>query len=247
MSKIKLTIAYDGSDFFGFQMQSGTKRTVQGVLQAILTKVSGGANPVGITGAGRTDSGVHARKQVVTFESDGRIPTDRWPWILNHRFPRDLLVLSAEQVPDSFHPRYDATGKTYQYTIETAKIPDIFTRRFCTHLWQPLDLTTMREAARYLVGTHDFTSFSAARAQVSNRVRTIRQIHIEQVDTLIRLWFQGDGFLQHMVRILTGTLVEVGTGDRAAADIPHILAEKNRSMAGRTMPPQGLTLWDVHY
>lgn len=248
MQKVKLTIAYDGTDFFGFQAQTGQEkplRTVQGVLETTLQKVAGCVVPV--TGAGRTDAGVHAREQVVTFNTNGSIPVARWPRLLNHRLPRDMVVRSAEEVSPSFHPRYDATGKVYRYTIETAAIPDVFTRRFCTHLTAPLDVIQMQLAANHMVGTHDFTSFSATHAQVSDRVRTLEKADVRTENSFIHVVFKGNGFLQHMVRILTGTLVEVGLGNIRANDIPHILAKKDRRLAGRTMPPEGLTLWQVKY
>lgn len=248
VGQIKLTISYDGTDFYGFQAQNRQEnpvRTVQGVLEKTLEKVVKTAVPV--TGAGRTDAGVHAREQVVTFPADGVIPVNRWPRLLNHRLPRDIVITGAEAVPATFHPRYDAVAKVYRYTIETAEIPDIFTRRFSTHLPGPLDVGEMRAAAHHLVGTHDFTSFSAARAQVRHRVRTLKNITIRTDNTRIHITFEGDGFLQHMVRILTGTLVEVGSGDIQAEDVPHILAAKDRKAAGRTMPPEGLSLWQVKY
>lgn len=247
MPKIKLTIAYDGTDFHGFQVQSGRKppvRTVQGVLAQVLRDVTGHEVPV--VGAGRTDAGVHAREQVVAFEADG-IPIERWVRVLNHRLPRDLLALSAEYVPDAFHPRYDAVAKVYRYTIETASIPNIFSRRFSTHVTEGLDVERMKQAAMHLIGTHDFTSFSAARAQVRNRVRTLKTAAIHTEGTKIHLLFEGNGFLQYMVRILTGTLVEVGRGERQPDDIPRILEARDRRMGGRTMPPEGLVLWKVKY
>lgn len=248
MGKLKLTISYDGTDFHGFQAQTGRVspvRTVQGVLEETLEKITKITVPV--TGAGRTDAGVHAREQVVTIPTDGIIPTERWPRLLNHRLPRDIIVTGVEVVPETFHPRYDAVAKVYRYTIETAKIPDIFTRRFCTHLPRSLDVNSMQEAVNHLVGTHDFTSFSAASAQVKHRVRTLKSISICTDHTRIHIVFEGDGFLQHMVRILTGTLVEVGLGNIQAGHVPSILAAKDRQAAGRTMPPEGLSLWQVKY
>jgi tRNA pseudouridine38-40 synthase len=248
VQKIKLTIAYDGTDFHGFQAQTrrdATIRTVQSVLEESLERVTG--HPVPVTGAGRTDAGVHAKAQVVTFESAGAVPVERWPRVLNHRLPRDVVVISARSVPPSFHPRYDAVAKVYRYTIDTAPVPDIFTRRFCTHFTEALDVERMQQAARYLIGKHDFTSFSAARAQVSNRIRTLRKVDVWTDGTYVHFLYEGNGFLQHMVRILTGTLVEVGITERQPDDIPHILKAKDRREAGRTMPPEGLTLWKVKY
>lgn len=247
MPKIKLTIAYDGTDFHGFQVQAGRQppvRTVQGVLQQVLQDVIGYKVPV--TGAGRTDAGVHAREQVVSFEAE-RIPIERWVRVLNHRLPRDLLALSAEYVPDTFHPRYDVVAKMYRYTIETAPLPNIFNRRFSTHVTEALDVERMKQAAAHLIGTHDFTSFSAARAQVRDRVRTLTTAAIHTEGTKIHLLFEGNGFLQYMVRILTGTLVEVGRAERRPDDIPRILNARDRRKAGQTMPPEGLVLWRVKY
>lgn len=248
MQKIKLTIAYDGTDFHGFQVQTGHEpplRTVQGVLQDTLRAVM--KAPVFVTGAGRTDAGVHAYGQVVTFEVDGAIPVERWTRLLNHRLPRDIVARSAEAVPSSFHPRYDAMRKVYRYTIETAEIPDVFARRFYTHFTQSLNTEAMQRAAQYLAGTHDFTSFSAAGAQVKDRVRTLESVGITTEGTRIHFRYTGQGFLQHMVRILTGTLVDVGRGVIAVEDVPRILLAKDRRAAGPTMPPEGLTLQEVIY
>ncbi|WP_054950973.1 tRNA pseudouridine(38-40) synthase TruA [Numidum massiliense] len=244
--KIKLTIAYDGTDFHGFQVQLAPPvRTVQGVLEEVLGSIC--AKEVAVTGAGRTDSGVHARAQVVTFETSGKMPAERWSRVLNHRLPRDIVVRQAEVVPEAFHPRFDAREKVYRYTLETAALPDVFTRRYYTHLPRTLDVAAMRAAAQHLIGTHDFTSFSAAQAQVKDRVRHLQSIEICTSGTRIQLWFVGNGFLQYMVRILTGTLVAVGAGELSPDAIPHILAARDRRLAGRTMPPEGLTLWEVVY
>lgn len=247
-SNIKLTLAYDGTDFHGFQSQRGAGRplrTVQGVLEDVLTHIVG--TPVAVTGAGRTDAGVHARGQVVTFATDGAIPVERWTRLLNDRFPRDMVALSAQNVPPTFHPRYDAKRKIYRYTVETAPLPNIFTRRFSAHLGRALDTESMRRAASYFIGTHDFTSFSAARAAVTSRVRTLYDVRLSREGSLVHIWYEGNSFLQYMVRIITGTLVDVGLGRRAACDVPEILAAKDRTCAGPTMPPQGLTLWEVTY
>ena len=178
MGKIKLTVAYDGTDFSGFQHQPG-KRTVQGTLEEILSRVTG--ESVAITGAGRTDAGVHALGQVIHFETSAPVPTERWVRLLNASLPRDLLVTQANEVSKEFHARYDACWKHYRYTLDTSPIPDLFRRRYLTHYPHPLSGDLMQKAARHLTGTHDFTSFSSARAQVKDRRRTLYHCEVREV------------------------------------------------------------------
>ncbi|EGK09777.1 tRNA pseudouridine(38-40) synthase TruA [Kroppenstedtia eburnea] len=245
MGKIKLTVAYDGTDFSGFQRQPG-KRTVQGTLEETLTRVTG--ETISVTGAGRTDAGVHALGQVIHFETSVPIPTERWVRLLNASLPRDLLVTQAKEVPREFHARYDACWKHYRYTLDTCPIPDLFRRRYQTHYPHPLSRDRMQRAARHLTGTHDFTSFSAARAQVKDRRRSLYHCEVKEVNPgVLSIEVVGDGFLYHMVRILTGTLVEIGAGKIPPDEIRGILKAKDRSAAGKTFPPEGLVMVEVGY
>lgn len=243
--RLKMKVAYDGTDFSGFQIQPGC-RTVQAVLEQTLTKVAG--QPVQVTGSGRTDAGVHAQGQVIHCDIDTPVPIDRWVRILNHALPRDVLVQAVEQVDDRFHARKDAHWKWYRYTWDNRPLPDLFLRRFATHWPHPLDVEAMAEAGRHLVGTHDFTSFSTARAQVSHRVRTLYDCRIRRLFSgLVVMDVIGDGFLYNMVRIIAGTLLDVGTGKITPTTVPAILEAGERSAAGRTLPPQGLSLMQVGY
>jgi tRNA pseudouridine38-40 synthase len=244
VQKVKLVIAYDGTHFHGFARQAGL-RTVQGTLEQVLADVLG--HPVEVFGSGRTDAGVHARAQVVHFTQQHGPPPERWPRILLRRLPEDIVVTSAEAVPDSFHARFSARWKTYRYTLQRAEVPDVFTRRYTWHVPGPLNLDEMRRAAAALEGEHDFTSFCAAATPVEDKRRTISAIRIDPRGSYLHIYCRGNGFLQHMVRIVVGTLVQVGQGKRTAADIPRILAARDRQAAGPTAPPQGLTLWEVEY
>ncbi|MDA8353500.1 MAG: tRNA pseudouridine(38-40) synthase TruA [Firmicutes bacterium] len=245
MSKFKMVIAYDGTDFAGFQRQPG-QRTVQGVLEETLTRIT--RRPVAVTGAGRTDAGVHALGQVTHFESDCPIPFNRWVRVVNDGLPRDLQAKKVEPAAPGFHARKDAYWKRYRYTLDTNRVPNLFCRRFRTPFPRRLELNPMRQAARYLVGTHDFTSLSAARAQVEHRVRTLYHCDVSEDEPgIFTIQVVGDGFLYHMVRILAGTLVEVGLGKRPPDDIPRILSAKDRSVAGKTLPPDGLVMMEVGY
>ncbi len=244
LHKLKMTIAYDGLDFYGFQRQPG-RRTVQGTLEETIQRITG--EKIQIVGAGRTDAGVHAKGQVIHFLTENPMPLHRWQRALNLSLPRDLVVLKVEKVPLSFHARHDACWRHYRYTIDRRPIPDVFTRRFRTHLHCSLDVARMRKAGKYLEGTHDFTSFSVARSTVEDRVRTLYQVDVEGDSELITISLIGNGFLHHMVRIIVGTLVEVGSGQREPDEIPAILAAKDRRKAGKTFPPEGLCMMEVGY
>ncbi|MBX6352433.1 MAG: tRNA pseudouridine(38-40) synthase TruA [Thermoflavifilum sp.] len=244
MQKVKLIIAYDGTDFHGFARQQGL-RTVQGILEEVLAGVLG--HPVEVFGSGRTDAGVHARAQVVHFQQEKGPPPEKWPYILLRRLPPDIVAVAAEPVPDDFHARFSVRWKTYRYSIARGEVPDIFRRRFTWHVPGPLNLDEMRQAAAALVGTHDFTSFCAAATPVEDKRRTIAEIRFEPGERELHIYCTGNGFLQHMVRIIVGTLVQVGQGRRAAAEIADILAARDRRAAGPTAPPQGLVLWSVEY
>ncbi|SDW91637.1 tRNA pseudouridine38-40 synthase [Marininema mesophilum] len=239
-----MTIAYDGTDFAGFQSQQ-SQRTVQGELERVLKKVTG--ESVIVYGAGRTDAGVHAKGQVVHFTSEAMIPLEKWVWVLNHMLPRDLAALVAEEVHESFHARYHACWKRYRYEIDTGRVPDVFTRRYRTRLAGELDILKMQEAAHHLLGTHDFTTLSSAKSTKKNRVRTLYQCDVESTATGVFITTAGDGFLYNMVRIMAGLLVQVGRGSLTPKQIPEIIASRDRGRIGKTLPPEGLTMVEVSY
>lgn len=241
---IKLTLAYDGSAFAGFQVQPNAC-TVQGELMAALGKILG--EEVKVVGAGRTDAGVHARAQVVNFSTRAKLPVERLPAALNSCLPREVRVWQAEEVEGSFHARYSATGKVYRYLIQQAAHPSPFLQRYSWSLRGPLDFTAMQSAAQLLLGEHDFSSFCASGGAAKNHVRTLRRLNLGQRGDLIVVEAAANGFLYKMVRNLVGTLVEVGRGALRPEAMPRILAARDRSQAGPTAPPQGLVLWAVHY
>ncbi|RAL23288.1 tRNA pseudouridine(38-40) synthase TruA [Thermoflavimicrobium daqui] len=244
MKKIKLVIAYDGTDFSGFQRQPD-KRTIQGTLEKVLSQLTG--EEIQIYGSGRTDAGVHALGQVCHFSTNSPIPVDKYLYILRRLLPRDIVVQSCEEVPCDFHARKSAYWKTYRYQIETSRIPHIFMRRFYTHRPFVLDTKAMQEAGQLLLGTYDFTSFCSAKTVIEDRVRTIYDCQILKESNSILIEVTGNGFLYNMVRIIAGTLYEVGRGIRSAQEIVQILAAKDRTKAGPTFPPEGLILLQVGY
>lgn len=242
--RIKLTVSYEGTRYHGFQRQP-MGITVQETLEKAIEQLQG--EPVRIVGSGRTDAGVHARGQVVHFDTTATIPPERWGAALNSVLPDDIVIRRSEQVSDTFHARYDVKSKTYRYLIDHGRVRDVFLRNMAWHIAQPLDLVAMKKAAAAFVGTHDYTAFCSAKTDVENRVRTITQMHIETDENRMWLTFTGNGFLYNMVRIMTGTLVEVGMGKRDAAEIPLMIEAKDRTLTGITAPPQGLYLWSVDY
>lgn len=247
MRNIRMTISYDGTQYYGFQTQPGGN-TIQDELQAAIYSLT--KEKVQVTGSGRTDAGVHARAQVINFYTESPIPPMNWKKALNSRLPEDILILKSEEVALDFHSRKDAVGKTYCYFINSHPDKDVFRRNYELHYPKPIDVNAMRTAAEHLKGTHDFTSFSSIHSNQRSHIRTITSVHIEQLDPdghRIRLAITGNGFLYNMVRIITGTLLDVGTGKLDASAIPVIIAAKDRSKAGPTAPGHGLYLWEVFY
>lgn len=244
---IKLILAYDGTNYNGFQKQSGTGLpTVQDRLEEALAVLA--HMPVPVVGAGRTDAGVHARGQVVSFHTgDWTIPTDRIVPALNSVLPPDIAALAAEEAPPDFHARYSARAKTYTYTIYNNPVRSPFHRLYAYHLPYLLDERRMAEAARFLVGEHDFSSFQAAGRPVQSAVRTLFTCDVVRDGHLVRLTVRGSGFLYKMVRAIAGTLIEVGCGRRRPEEVAEILAARDRSLAGPTAPPHGLCLESVEY
>ncbi len=245
MKNIKLTIQYDGTRYNGWQNQKNTANTLQTKLETVLSRMV--SAPTALAASGRTDAGVHAAAQVANFKADTPLTCAEIVAYCNEYLPADIAVLRAEEAPERFHSRLNATGKTYVYRIWNSEIHNVFERQYLYALPQPLDLAKMRAAAALLCGTHDFQSFCAAKPGKKSTVRTLHSIAIEQHGSEVRLVFNGNGFLYHMVRILVGTLVEVGLGKRDAATMPAILATKQRSEAGVLAPAQGLCLAQVFY
>ena len=245
MPNYKLTLCYDGTRFNGWQRQGNTPNTIQETVETALSAVL--AQPVETAASGRTDAGVHARAQVVSF----RAKTDRTPEAilraLRAALPADIGAVSLEEAPPRFHARLHATGKTYVYRVWNSEAPDVFERRYRVREPQPLDLTAMRAAAALLCGEHDFTSFCSDKRMKKSPVRRVDAIDAERLGDEVRLTFTGNGFLWNMVRILTGTLLEVGRGERAPDSMQGILEARDRAAAGKTAPAKGLILWEVFY
>ncbi|HZG72629.1 MAG TPA: tRNA pseudouridine(38-40) synthase TruA [Chondromyces sp.] len=245
MNRIKCVIAYDGTLFAGYQIQP-RERTVQGELEQALRKVHKGLETK-VTASGRTDAGVHAVGQVIHFDTPYSIPEEKWPIILNGLLPDDIAVKYAELTDSSFHARFSATGKEYRYRIYQSFHRSPHKRFYAAHYPHKLNIEAMEKAAGYLIGQHDFTSFCSAKTEVEDKVRRITDIAIVQDQEELELCFKGNGFLYNMVRILTGTLVEVGAEKLSPEEVKGILEAKDRSMAGKTAPAQGLYLWQVFY
>jgi tRNA pseudouridine38-40 synthase len=245
MPKYKCVIAYDGTDFAGYQVQP-EKRTIQSEFEAVLAQMHKGTI-IKVTASGRTDSGVHAKGQVLHFESPLTFPTENWIKAFSALLPTDIIVLEVDIVPDDFHARFHTTGKEYRYIVARSKLRDPFKRNYAYHYPYPLNVEAMREAISYLIGTHDFTSFCSAKTEVVDKVRTIKEMDFEESDDFLVFRFVGEGFLYNMVRILVGTLLDVGSGKMSPHDMSGILDKKDRSFAGKTAPAQGLYLWKVFY
>jgi len=244
--RVKCTLAYDGSRFSGFQYQV-KERTVGGELEKALKKMHKGTT-VRIHSAGRTDAGVHAKGQVIHFDSPLTIPVENWKRALNTLLPDDIYITACENVSEHFHARFSAVAKEYHYKLLTTPEPDVFKRNYATYISRDLDLDKMKSACSEFEGKHDFTTFSSAKATAKgSRVRTLH--HLELIETVdgICFIFKGNGFLYNMVRIIVSFLLDVGQGKRDPEEIPGLLAAKDRQQIGKTMPPQGLYLWEVLY
>lgn len=245
MQNYKLTLAYDGTRYRGWQKQGNTAQTVQGKLEALLTRALG--QDIEIAGSGRTDAGVHARRQVCSFRAETDKPCAEILALLREYLPEDIGALSLKKAPERFHARLSAVRKTYVYRVWNSAVPCVFERKYVYVEPRPLDLDAMRCAAAQLCGRHEFSAFSTGKKTGRAATRTVESIAIERCDEEVRFTFTGDGFLYNMVRILTGTLLEVGLGERSPDDMTAILASHSRANAGFTAPAQGLFLWDVTY
>ena len=244
MRNFRLELCFDGSRYRGWQRQGNTGVTIQGKLEDTLSRML--AQPVEVSGAGRTDAGVHARQQTASFRADTPLSCDALLSELRSHLPEDIGALSLTEAPPRFHARLSCVGKTYVYRIWNSDLPCVFERKYVWRLTEALDAAAMRRAAAQLVGTHDFAAFHTGRSKKST-VRRIDAVDVERRGAEMRLTLSGSGFLYNMVRIIVGTLVEVGTGRRAPEDMTHILESRDRANAGPTAPPQGLCLWETRY
>lgn len=239
-----LLISYDGSTYQGWQRQMNTDRTIQGILERAIGRLIG--YNVEINGSGRTDAGVHATGQVASLELSGQVELPGFQEDINRILPEDIRIRKMELVKNGFHARKDAKGKRYEYYIDVREKPDVFTRRYSYHYPYGLDIEAMEAAAGYLMGMHNFRTFTDMKEDKS-AVRNIQEIRIEQDGNKIRIVYIGNGFLYHMVRRLTGTLLEVGHGERAPEEIPALLSAKDSSLSGFLAPARGLFLREVYY
>lgn len=258
MGKYKIILQYDGTRLNGWQRQGNTDNTVQGKLEQLLCKMAG--HPVEVRGAGRTDAGVHAAAQVADFDLEGTYDCEYLLAYMNTWLPQDITVQSVTPAPPRFHSRLNARTKTYEYRIWNDPVRPVFHRQYQWYIpWgaqlqagkmshiPPLNVTAMEQAAADFVGTHDFCSFCTKRQAKKSSVRTIYAVKVAQNGPEICISFCGNGFLYNMVRIMAGTLVEIGMGARPAGDIPRILEAGNREEAGMTAPAWGLTLKEITY
>ena len=245
MPNFKLTLCYDGTRYRGWQKQGNTDKTIQGKLEAALSRLL--SQEVEVAGCGRTDAGVHARQQVCSFRAETAMSCGEILAALRDVLPEDIGALTLETAPPRFHARLSCTGKTYVYRIWNSETPNVFERRYVWPVPEFLDEDAMKKAAALLCGQHDFAAFCSLKHSKKSTVRELRRLDLLREGEELRLVFEGDGFLYNMVRILTGTLLEVGRGERKPEDMPWILASGDRAQAGPTAPAQGLTLWRVSY
>lgn len=242
MRRIKLIVSYDGTDYCGWQVQPG-KRTIEGELNKALCSLL--REEIAVIGASRTDSGVHGLGNIAVFDTESRIPGEKFSYALNQRLPEDIVVQQSCEVAPDYHPRKCSSTKTYEYRIWNDPFPNPLNRRYTTFVYMPLVAERMAEAAQYLVGEHDFTSFCSVATQVESKVRTIYSLDVIREGKLITLRVKGSGFLYNMVRIIAGTLIKVGQGAMEPEQVREILEAMDRRKAGPTAPPEGLTLVEI--
>lgn len=244
MKRVKLVVAYDGTNYSGWQLQKNAV-TIEQKLNEALSDLLG--EEIMVTGASRTDAGVHSLGNVCVFDTKTRIPAEKICYALNARLPEDIVVQDSCEVSSDFHPRAGKSRKTYEYRVLNRNLPDPTRRRDTYFYHYPLDVEAMAKAASYLEGEHDFKSFCSVHAQVETTVRTIYSCRVYKDEDVIRIRVTGNGFLYNMVRIIAGTLIEVGAGKRQPEEIPDMLEKTDRSVAGPTAPAHGLTMLGIEY
>ncbi len=245
MRNIKMIIQYDGTRFKGWQKQTENVNTVQGKLEELLSKMV--SEEVQLIGCGRTDAGVHALNYTANFHTNSNMNIEEMNKYLNDNLPDDIALLSIKNASDRFHSRYNILSKTYMYRINNSGIKDIFDRRYVHYIGDKLHLDLMKQGSSVLTGTHDFQSFTTLKSKTKSTVRTINYINIEEKNNMIVIEVNGNGFLWNMVRIILGTLIEVGKGKINIKDIEDILNAKERAEAGPMVPAKALFLKDVEY
>lgn len=244
MKRVRLIVSYDGTNYCGWQIQNNGI-TVEEVLNHALTDLC--REEIAVIGASRTDSGVHALGNVAVFDTNSRIPGEKFSFALNQRLPDDIRIQRSDEVADEWHPRFQDTVKTYEYCFLNRRIPDPMRRLYSYFIYYPMDVENMQKAADYLIGEHDFKSFCTPRTQVRSTVRTIYDLTLTKEGDEIRMRITGNGFLYNMVRIIAGTLARVGTGLYTPERVKEILEAKDRNVSGPKAPPQGLTLISIAY
>lgn len=245
--RILLTIAYDGTEYCGWQKQKQNDiKTIEGTLEKACKKLFQ-QNDIEVIGASRTDAGVHAMRQRAVIDVETTIPVSKIPFAIRSFLPEDIVVINAQEVEPQFHPRYDCIKKTYCYTFYNADFVNPLFRRNSVFVHEKLDILAMNEAAKYLIGQHDFKSFCAAGSSVHSTIRTVFDCTVKKQGNFVIITITGDGFLYNMVRIVAGTLLEVGKGKKKAEDIKSIVNSKDRTKAGITAQAKGLTLLEIYY
>lgn len=245
MRNIKLVIEYDGKDFNGWQKQP-TKLNIQGEIERAIKEITK-EDDIELFASGRTDAGVHALGQVANFKTNSTMPVDKFPIAINNKVKKSIVIKSAEEMPERFHSRYNCKKKTYRYIINNSEYGSAIYRNQECHIPQPLDVKAMKKAIKYFEGEHDFKGFKASGTSSKNSIRKIFKTNIEVHEDRIYIELTGSGFLYNMVRIISGTLVDVGLGKIKPTDIPEIILSGDRQRAGKTLPPQGLYLLKVEY
>ena len=244
MKRVKLVVAYDGTNYHGWQVQDNGI-TIEEVLYRTISELV--QEDIKVIGASRTDAGVHACGNVAVFDTESRIPGDKFSFALNQRLPDDIRIQESCEVDADFHPRYADTVKTYEYNILNRRFELPSKRLYAAFCYYPMDIERMNQAAAYLVGEHDFKSFCSAGAQVQTTVRTIYAVNVTKEDDMVHIRITGNGFLYNMVRIIAGTLMQVGTGLMEPEQVKEILEARDRSKAGPTAVAKGLTLVEIRY
>lgn len=244
MRNIKIVLEYDGTNYFGWQRQNnGT--TIQETLENTISKITG--ESIGIIGCSRTDSGVHAKEYVANFKTMSAIPGDKFKYAINSKLPKDIAILHSEEADLDFHSRYNSKGKTYSYTILNREMPVALYRNYVYHYKHSLDVEAMKEGAKYFIGLHDFEAFKTKGSSVKTSIRDVKELYIYKEQDHIKLYITADGFLYNMVRIIVGTLIDIGLYKNKPEYIKEIIVSKDRNKAGKVVPANGLCLEKVYY